>query len=196
MLAGFVGTIQQIPPMHSALRVGGKRLYELAREGVEIERTPRAITIHKISLDEFSADGGDVRARFTVACGKGTYIRSLAADLGERLGVGAHLTALRRTRVGRFTLADAIPLDALAATPKLALCQLADALAHLPALTLDAAQARDVRDGKTAVVSSLAVTTGGSAATDPFVRLLRADGTLLAVCEQANGRLKLARVFS
>ncbi|HZS39008.1 MAG TPA: tRNA pseudouridine(55) synthase TruB [Polyangia bacterium] len=187
-LAGFVGAIRQVPPMHSALRVGGKRLYELAREGVEIEREPRDVHIFEARVDDFT----DGRVRFTIRCGKGTYVRSLAADLGARLGTGAHLIALRRTRVGRFTVEQAIPLDAVDAIEgtQLALVDPAGALDHLPALALDPAQARDVRDGKVNVVAAL------PAASDGYTRLLRPDGTLLAVAERASGALRLVRVFS
>jgi tRNA pseudouridine55 synthase len=183
-LAGFVGRQLQVPPMHSALRVGGRRLYELARAGETVERAPRAIDILALTLDDF-ADG---RVRFTVRCGKGTYVRSLAADLGERLGVGAHLTALRRTRVGRFTVAEATPLEALAATPLLAP---AAALDDLPTLRVDAQQATQVRDGKSRVVAALPAPPG------PWVRLLGPDGSLLAVAQRAGegGDLRLARVF-
>jgi tRNA pseudouridine55 synthase len=181
-LAGFVGTIQQRPPMHSALRVNGRRLYELAREGQEVERQARPVEVHSITLDAFAAP----RIRFTVRCGKGTYIRTLAHDLGEALGVGAHLTGLRRTRVGRFVLADAVGLDQLASAR---LVPLAEALAELPSLPLDDGQARAVRDGKLAAIAQLTGPPSGRA------RLLRPDGTLLAVAESTGGRLRLLRVF-
>jgi tRNA pseudouridine55 synthase len=184
-LAGFVGAIEQLPPMHSAIRSGGRRLYELAREGVEVERTPRRVEIFSASLDSLDGD----RARFTVRCGKGTYIRSLAHDLGQALGVGAHLTALRRTRVGAFRIESAVPLDAL--TPETPLASLTDALAQLPSIALDAQQAKDVRDGKKRAIAALVVPPG----TNDFVRLLRPDGSLLAVASPSESGLRLARVF-
>jgi tRNA pseudouridine55 synthase len=188
-LAGFVGRILQVPPMHSALRVGGKRLYELARAGVEVEREPREVEVTEARLIEFSVE--EPRVRFVVRCGKGTYIRSLAGDLGARLGVGAHLTALRRLRVGPFTVDDAVALDALEPGRPPALRAPAEALGHLPALELDATQARDVRDGKLRAIAELP-----RAASDGLVRLLRPDGTLLAVADQAPSGLTLLRVFS
>jgi tRNA pseudouridine55 synthase len=188
-LAGFVGIIRQTPPMHSAIRVNGRRLYELAREGVEIERKDREVEVRSACLTGFAIEGARARVRFTVTCGKGTYIRTIAGDLGVRLGVGAHLTALRRTRVGAFTAERALPLAEVG--PSSPALGLAEALGELPALHLDATQSRDVRDGKVKVISELKAP--GEA---PFVRLLRPDGSLLAVAEQAGGKLTLARVFT
>jgi tRNA pseudouridine55 synthase len=109
-LATLTGEIDQIPPMHSALKVGGRRLYDLARAGQEIERAPRRITINDLWLVDWRSPVATV----IVDCSKGTYIRSLARDLGEVLGVGAHLSNLVRTRTGPFTLDDAWTLAELA----------------------------------------------------------------------------------
>jgi tRNA pseudouridine55 synthase len=108
-LARFRGEIEQVPPMHSALKRDGVPLYALARRGVVVERAPRRVRIH--ALDLVVREGS--RLQLDVRCSKGTYIRSLADDLGEALGCGAHLAALRRTAIGRFEVADAIGLDAL-----------------------------------------------------------------------------------
>lgn len=108
-LARFRGPISQIPPMYSALKRDGKPLYELARQGVTVERQARAVTIHELLLLEFSGE----RCRLQVTCSKGTYIRTLAEDVGEVLGCGAHLTALRRTAVGPLQVADALTLEQL-----------------------------------------------------------------------------------
>jgi tRNA pseudouridine55 synthase len=110
VLPRFVGRIAQVPPRHSALKRDGRKYYEYAREGVEIERTPREVEVHAITLGSWRAPEVELR----VHCGKGTYIRALAEDIGEALGCGAHLTALSRTGAGEFALADAITLDALA----------------------------------------------------------------------------------
>jgi tRNA pseudouridine55 synthase len=177
----FVGRILQKPPMHSALRVGGKRLYEFARQGVEVEREARPVEVHAVDVLEFAPP----RVRLRVRCGKGTYIRALAADLGEALGCGAHLTALRRTRVGRFEAM--VPLEQLAGA---SLLGMAEALADLPTLALDEATAKDVRDGKVKTIEQL------QAPADGHIRLLRADGSLLAVAWGEAGRLRLERVFS
>jgi tRNA pseudouridine55 synthase len=117
-LPRFRGRILQTPPMHSALRVDGRRLYELARQGVEVERVARPVEVHALELTAWTPPTLGLRIR----CGKGTYVRSLIADLGAALGVGAHMTELRRTRVGAFTLATALSLDAImAAGPATAL---------------------------------------------------------------------------
>lgn len=109
VLPQFVGNIRQVPPMHSALKRDGRPLYELARQGIEVEREARAVTIHAIECLAFSGDALTLR----VSCSKGTYIRVLAADIGNALGCGAHLTALRRTVVGNLTLDKAVTLAEL-----------------------------------------------------------------------------------
>ncbi len=108
-LEPFRGEIEQVPPMYSALKRDGKPLYEYARQGIELERPPRRVTIHRLELLDF--DGK--QARLLVDCSKGTYIRTLAQDIGRRLGCGAHLIALRRTRVGPFALDNAVELEEL-----------------------------------------------------------------------------------
>jgi tRNA pseudouridine55 synthase len=134
VLIDFRGDIEQIPPMYSALKRDGKPLYEYARQGIELDRPPRPITIHKLELLSLSG----LEAEIAVECSKGTYIRTLAQDIGRQLGCGAHLKALRRTSVGPFKLDDAIELEALQAmsTPQTTLIAL-DALPAglLPATT-------------------------------------------------------------
>ena len=112
----FVGEIEQIPPMVSAIKVDGRKLYELARAGEEVERAPRAVRIDAFVVEEF-VDGAYPEATIRVDCSSGTYVRSLAADLGTALGGCAHLGELRRLRVGSFGLDEAHPLDAIAADP-------------------------------------------------------------------------------
>lgn len=109
ILPQFTGAIQQIPPMYSALKRDGKPLYEYARQGIELERPPRDVVIHQLDLIEFSP----TELRVFVQCSKGTYIRTLAQDIGRALGCYGHLTALRRTQVGPFTLDSSIELEAL-----------------------------------------------------------------------------------
>lgn len=111
VLPEFRGEIQQIPPMYSALKRDGKPLYEYARQGIELERPPRQVTIYKLEL--LDIDG--MRARLLVDCSKGTYIRTLAQDIGRKLGCGAHLSELRRTRVGPFDIQDSVGLEVLQA---------------------------------------------------------------------------------
>jgi tRNA pseudouridine55 synthase len=105
----FVGAIEQAPPAYSAVKHNGKKLYELARKGIIVKKEPRKITILSLDILGISLP----KIRFKVVCSKGTYIRQLAADIGARLGCGAYLSALRRTRSGRFAISDAITLDEL-----------------------------------------------------------------------------------
>lgn len=108
-MAGFTGEISQTPPMYSAKKIGGKKLYELARAGKTVERAPVKVTISKFRLDEYAPP----RLRFTVRCSSGTYVRTLAHDLGAMLGCGAYLEELRRTAIGAHSIATASPLDAV-----------------------------------------------------------------------------------
>jgi tRNA pseudouridine55 synthase len=107
--ATFIGDIMQVPPMVSAIKKNGVPLYKLARKGVEVEREPRLIHIYNFRFTEYTEPLG----KFRVACTKGTYVRSLAHDLGQKLGCGAHLTTLRRSASGKFDVADALPLEAI-----------------------------------------------------------------------------------
>ncbi|WP_323004146.1 tRNA pseudouridine(55) synthase TruB [Denitromonas sp.] len=107
----FVGEVEQLPPMFSALKHAGKPLYAYAREGIDIERKRRRVMIHALDCEPTGPDGFVMRVR----CSKGTYIRTLAEDIGNRLGCGAHLTALRRTRIGPFAIDSAVTLDAVEA---------------------------------------------------------------------------------
>ena len=113
VLCEFRGDIMQVPPMHSALKRDGKPLYEYARQGIVLDRPPRALTIHELEILEF----GPLQAQLLVHCSKGTYIRTIAQDIGRRLGCGAHLVALRRTGVGPFRLDAAVALETLQAMP-------------------------------------------------------------------------------
>ena len=125
--ARFTGRIEQVPPMHSALKHEGRALYAYARAGIEVERNPRSVEIHQIHVIDWQDD----RLLLDVRCSKGTYIRTLAQDLGEALGCGAHLTALRRTASGGLSVDDAVTLDRLAELDEAgrdALLQPADAL--------------------------------------------------------------------
>ena len=138
-LARFRGPILQLPPMHSALKRDGKPLYEYARQGVEVERAPRPVTILHLELERLDGELLEI----AVDCSKGTYIRSLAQDIGEALGCGAHLAALRRTRIGPLRVEDAVTLEALeamdAAQRDGCLRPVDLLLAGLPAVELDGA---------------------------------------------------------
>jgi tRNA pseudouridine55 synthase len=109
----FVGNIEQVPPMTSAIKIDGQRLYELARKGQEVERPPRPITIYELAVVGIDAQPDSASVRFVVTCSKGTYIRTLADDIARRVGSRAHLTALRRTANGSLRVSDAHSIDAL-----------------------------------------------------------------------------------
>lgn len=144
-LEQFRGEIFQVPPMYSAIKKDGTKLYVLARQGKEVERAPRPVTLYELELSHWEPPVASLR----VVCSSGTYIRSLAHDLGERLGCGAYLSALRRTAVGRFSLASAISLEALTADNWGQFCRLPDvAVVHLPMLELDSAAASRLAMGQ------------------------------------------------
>jgi tRNA pseudouridine55 synthase len=147
-LSCFIGTVVQVPPMHSALKRDGQPLYRLAREGTEVERAPRQITVHQMTLVERCGDAVVV----DVDCSKGTYVRVLAEDIGRALGCGAHLTALRRTRAGRLSVDDAVTFSALEAMSlelrRTRLLPADELLASLATVRLDDALAQRFRQGQ------------------------------------------------
>lgn len=136
----LTGAIEQIPPMVSAVKIDGKRLHELAREGKEIDRPPRPVMVHRYDVEPVPGEPGVWRCE--VDCGSGTYVRTLAADLGTALGGGAHLRSLRRTAVGGFTLDDAGTIESPVLRP------VGDAVRHLDQVTADADMEIDVSHGK------------------------------------------------
>jgi tRNA pseudouridine55 synthase len=189
--AAMVGAQLQVPPMYSAIRHGGRRLHELARAGRTVDREPRPIEIHSLEILGFDPP----RARFTIACSKGTYVRSVVAELGSRLGCGAHLTRLRRTRSGGFDLARACTLDEIeaGAIPGSSVIPLAEAVGHLPSATVPDPLLRDVACGRPFAWSELADQTHPPG----ICRLLAADGRLLALARVApSGKLAYERVFN
>ncbi len=138
VLASFRGDILQVPPMYSAKKVDGKKLYELARKGERVERKAVPVTIHRLELSDPELRG-DSRSSVgvQVVCSAGTYIRTLAQDIGRAVGLGAHLKELRRTRAGKFDLSKAIALDELQAMNNPSLIGMNEALGHLPAFSLN-----------------------------------------------------------
>ena len=142
VLDRFMGPIRQVPPMHSALKKDGKALYEYAREGETVEREARDVVIHDLEMLDVQLQGDEPFLRLRVACSKGTYIRTLGEDIGEALGCGGHLTALRRVQTGPFTAAECITLEQLEAMEegdRLAALQPVDCLLQdHTAVTLDA----------------------------------------------------------
>jgi tRNA pseudouridine55 synthase len=198
--SGLTGSILQTPPMVSAVKVGGKRLHQLARMGVEVERTPREVEVSRFdlslaerdgSIDDGSIDDGSglgpvLRAR--IECSSGTYVRVLAADLGEALGGGAHVLTLCRTSVGPWGLDSAVALDALGLSDVLAPY---DALPWMQAVEVDSVLEAEVRHGRVLDLDRLAVRGNG-----PW-RVATVDGDLLAVYEpHGEARAKPAVVVA
>lgn len=198
----FIGTVLQLPPMFSAIKQGGVPLYKLARKGETVERQEREVVIHSLVIDLIALP----EIAFTVRCSRGTYVRTLADDIGQALGVGAHLTQLRRTASGCFTEADAFTLADLTATEPEKLLQrkfisINKALAHLPELQLTESGCRRIRNGITPVPDDIESCCWQLPAAGR-VQLLFA-GELQAVCDilppgQDAGavRMKLCRVFN
>lgn len=149
----FVGDICQVPPMVSALKHEGKRLYDLARAGVEVERQPRVVTVHELEITSVGP-GPYPLVEFRVVCGKGTYVRSLADDMARALGGPAHLTALRRTRTGSFSVDRAVQVDALEGWRQ-HLSSPSQALDDLPLVEVDDQTASGVRNGMKFVAGDL-----------------------------------------
>lgn len=181
----FVGPIEQVPPMVSAVKIGGQRLHQLARQGIEVERPARTVTIYSLTVLA-GPDGPDARhsgdrplvVTMAVECSSGTYIRTLAADIGTSLGGGAHLRNLRRTGVGPFTVADAVPLEQV--SPDV-VRPMADAVRHLAALTVDGPVTDAIAMGKVLERHVL-----GAEGEGPWAVLDEA-GELLAVYEEFRG---------
>lgn len=184
-LQRLVGTIAQTPPRYAAVKRGGQTLYSLARRGIEVEPEPRQVTIRAIELEGWEVP----RLSLRVTCAPGTYIRSLARDIGACLGVGGYVHALRRVASGSFSVAQAAPLATLQTRPEViqALEPPDRAVVHLPAAVLTTEQARQVRHGA-------AVPVGGNAANT--VRLYGPDGQFLALAEARDQGLKPFRVFA
>ena len=184
----FVGVISQIPPMYSALKHEGKAMYEYARAGVEIERAARTITIHNIEINAFDQD----IATITVKCSKGTYIRTLAEDIGAQLGCGAHLIGLRRTATANYQINQAITLEkfeAMSPAQRALLLLPADsAVQHLPAITLDADSTFYLQQGQ-AIWQSGAVPQG-------LIRLYNEQHEFLGLGElQSDGKIAPKRLI-
>jgi tRNA pseudouridine55 synthase len=198
-IATFLGVQTQIPPMFSALKVEGTPLYELARAGEEIERAPRTIEI--FAFDLLGYDASRMAARVRVECSKGTYIRTLGFDLGRKLGTGAHLTALRRTQSGPFSIAEALTLEQIEADlaagrmpPHRDLLRALDAIPHVE---IDAVTELRVRRGQPVAWADLSVSPGVQGP----VALVSEQKDLVAIVERADSmvddaKIKILRGFS
>ncbi len=183
-ISHFVGQIEQIPPMYSACKHNGKRLYQLAREGRWVERKPRRVTIHHLELISINMPLITLKA----SCSKGTYMRTLCADLGEELGCGAHLYELVRTRCGQFTIEEAISLAELGEIIKEnrlkeKLYALDQMLAHLPAVTVNDESARRVKMGSPVMAGGILNQSEETIDKEINVRIYNPAGELLAIAE-------------
>ena len=187
VLPRFRGEIMQIPPMYSALKVGGKKLYDLARAGKEVERQPRPITIFELELLEFTGN----EARLRVHCSKGTYIRTLCKDIGEALGCGGCMAALRRIQAGAYTLADSIPLEKLLEESGQGLemehyLRPVDSMfTRYPARTLSEKQSLRIRNGNSFSTAEAPGT----------YRVYSPEGEFLALCRAEDGMMSTIKSF-
>ena len=181
----LTGDILQVPPMVSAVKVGGRRLHQLARAGLEVERPPRPVTVYRFDMEPHQERPGIWGA--IVECSSGTYVRTLAADLGSALGGGAHLRALRRTAVGAFGLDDARPVESPEVLP------MAAAVRHLASVHVGDEVEADVRHGRVLGLERLGVPE--SEPSGPWA-VHNAEGALLAVYEPFRQRAKPAVVVS
>ncbi len=180
VLSEFKGEIEQMPPMFSAKKVKGKKLYNLARKGIEIERNPIRVTIHEIGISDTEQKLDNTEVAIRVVCTAGTYIRTLAEDIGKKVGIGAHLAELHRTRAGKFDISKAVTLDELkqiAAKNELdkILISMNEALAHLPKAELVGDQVEKTHHGTKLKFESDDFKNG-----DP-VRMVDQNGNLVAV---------------
>lgn len=187
VLAQFTGDIEQIPPMYSAIKINGKKLYELARKGKEVERKPRPVTIRALELLGWPEAGEDFRLR--VRCSKGTYVRTLCHDIGQALGCGGCMSSLRRTMAAGFTLEDAVTLEQVreAANPASLLLPVDCLFAEKQMLALKNAETeKKIRNGMTAVMPELA---------PGEYRVYGQNGEFLALCRAQGGKLSTIKSF-
>lgn len=177
-LAAFRGEILQVPPMYSALKVNGQKLCDLARKGKTVERQPRPITIHELTLVE----RGENTLRFRVRCSKGTYIRTLCKDIGEKLGCGGCMESLRRVAAGEYTVDEAVPLQTLLDTeePEKYLRDVDTMFRNYPAVTLTANQETRCRNGNAFSVSLAPGTYRAYSQGGEFLMLAKVDGGVMS----------------
>ena len=182
-LAAFRGEISQIPPMYSAIKIGGQKLYDLARKGQTVERPARTVVIHELTL--LAREGDTLRLR--VHCSKGTYIRTLCRDIGESLGCGGCMAELRRVSAGRFTLADAVPLETLLAAenPETYLLSMDALFRDYPAVTLTENQEKRCRNGNDFSVKY----------PDGRYRAYGKDGAFLMLAQVEQGTMHTVKSF-
>ncbi len=183
VLEQFRGEIMQVPPMYSALKINGQKLCDLARKGREVERQPRPVTIHELTLLSVEADG----IRLRVRCSKGTYIRTLCKDIGEALGCGGCMASLRRVQAGEYTIAEAVPLEALLETedPAQFLRPVDTMFRDQPAVTLTENQEKRCRNGNSFSVKH----------PDGTYRAYGSDGEFLMLAQVKDGVMSTIKSF-
>lgn len=186
ILPQFTGEISQIPPMYSAIKIGGKKLYDIARKGGEVEREPRAVTIYELSLT--GEDSGDYLLH--VRCSKGTYVRTLCHDIGAKLGCGAALSSLRRTKCGSFDINDALTLDEISALAvrgeiESALLPVDSLFSDCPSFTLTQAQKEKCLCGNSFPVQ----------AENGQYRVFDAAGEFMMLSQVQNGEMRVIKSF-
>ena len=178
VLPKFRGEILQVPPMYSALKVNGQKLYDLARKGVEVERQPRPITIHELTFLGMDAEG----IRLRVHCSKGTYIRTLCKDIGEALGCGGCMAQLRRVQAGEYTIGEAVPLQELLETdgPEQYLRPVDSMFRNYPAITLTEKQETRCRNGNSFTLKIADGTYRVYGKSGEFLALSKVDGGVMS----------------
>jgi len=192
----FTGAIQQVPPQFSAIKRNGQRAYALARKGETVELAARVVQIQQMTLVcEPTETAACDHLKITVACGSGTYIRSLARDIGEALGCGGHLTQLQRTRIERFTIEQAISLEALADW-QTHLLPMDEAVLDMPALHLDEAQTKRVLQGQFLEVGIVTKDAFVPARLNNLCRLYNEQGVLIAIGKHEGPLLKPVKVLA
>ena len=190
VFAEFTGVVKQVPPPFAAVKFKGKPLYYWARRGVFIEKEAREVTIKELTVEKAASP----EVSFKVVCSKGTYVRSLVHDIGQRIGCGAYLKELRRLRSGPFTIEQAVAVEAV---EDKYLLPISDALGYLPGVEVDEPQAREVQQGRELFLKKTEVASGCGKAGRPWVRILSRYGNLLAIYtwRDNSGDLKPVRVF-
>jgi tRNA pseudouridine55 synthase len=186
--ARFRGEIDQVPPMFSALKRGGQRLYDLARRGIELELPPRRVHIRSLEIRAVSPETLDVSMR----CSKGTYVRSLARDVAAALGTVGHLSVLRRTEFGRFRIEQSIPLDAIAETTDLPVIGLRAALDGVREIEADDSMAQRIRRGQQYALDDLPP----PACEGEVAKVIGVRGELVAMIEASAAGWRIARVLA
>jgi len=185
VLSHFMGQIKQIPPMYSAIKIGGQQLYKLARKGMNVERPERMITIYGIDLINFEQPYLDLK----ISCSKGTYIRTLCDDIGKELGVGAHMVSLERTRVGSFKIEDSASIEELNYKKNI-WCSIDSAISYLNEIILDEESYFKVKNGLPIInpYENIFI--------NQYVRLKSPEHNLFGIGRVESGKIKIERLLN